>query len=211
MNFIDQISKGQSLIGRIDKTLPFLLMAVFCLLADRKIKSEAYVYAIIGILSTLLGAEDNATGAVFLIFSFYIFNKPITNLIISGLTLIVIVCKFMFLEFTISQAVNMILAYVYIFTIYYILIHPKPKQTEHEPKIIIRPDLKPIDIYIVQQIHKGISRKAIAFDCKVNKTMIDSRIKQLKKKLKTTTTIEMLNECLKVGIMNIEVDRRELT
>lgn len=213
INLMDQIVKGQSLAERMDKTLILFLMAVLCFLFRNKIKFFAYFYAVASILALLDTSEAaNLTGVVFLYLSLNLFKTNILMALITLTTFITIGSK-VFSGFSANQILGLTIGYIYSIANYYIVFQSKhkPKSITPESKIIIRPDLKPIDIYIVQQIHKGISRKAIAFDCEVNKTMIDSRIKQLKKKLKTTTTIEMLNECLKVGIMDIEVDRRELT
>lgn len=204
-NMFTGIFTNKPLIGYTYNVVPFFLFAIFAF-KYRNIKANAYLFALIGILVTILGVEDNATGAIFLIFSFYIFNKPISNLIIIGLTLIAVVCKFMFLEFTISQAVNMILAYVYIFAIYYILIHSKPTTQ----KIIYCQNLDPETVQIIQYLADGYIYKEIAPIVELTEAAIRKRITRARELMQTKSTTELVIKCHKLEYIRYKIDKTPL-
>lgn len=199
------IFTNKPLIGYTYNVMPFFLFSFFAF-KYRNIKANAYLYALVGILVTFLGVEDNATGAIFLIFSFYIFNKPVTNLIIVGLTLIAIVCKFMFLDFTISQAVNMILAYVYIFLIYYILIHPKPTK----PNVIYCQKLDPLTVQIIQYLADGYIYKEMVFMLELSEAAIRKRITRARELMDTKSTTELVIKCHKLDYIRYKIDKVSL-
>jgi DNA-binding CsgD family transcriptional regulator len=157
----------------------------------------------IGILSTLMGLEDNATGAIFLIYSFYIFHTTKSNIIIMCLTLVAIVCKFMFFGFTIAQAINMILAYIYIFLIYYILIHPK----SDNKKPVICPKLDYQTVEILQNLYEGINIKQIAYDIFLSEDAVSKRIQRAKKTMGAKSREHLLAICRENGYIGLNIDK----
>lgn len=204
-NIITGVTEGKSELYYLSYVAPFFIFSGIVIWKGT-LKISAVLYAVIGILSTLLGLEGNATGAIFLIFSFYIFNKPISNLIIIGLTLIAIVCKFMFLEFTISQAVNMILAYVYIFLIYYILIHPK----SNKPKVIYCQNLDFETVQIIQYLADGYIYKEIAPIIELTEAAIRKRITRARRLMETKSTTELVIKCHKLDYIKYKIDKAPL-
>ncbi len=86
---------------------------------------NAILFGVMGLLTTYAGYEGNFSGAIFIIFSIYIFNTRKTNLIMIVSTILILTSKFALKSFTIGETVNMFIIYSLVFLIYFILIHPK--------------------------------------------------------------------------------------
>ena len=111
----------------------------------------------------------------------------------------------MFLEFTISQAINMIVAYVYIFLIYYILIHPKPSTTV--PIVIYCPHLDAKDVLIIKKLYQSYIHKEIAPMVGLSKDAVSRRISRMYTKLDVKSTAELVTKCLQMGYIEGKVDK----
>lgn len=156
VNLFDQISKGQSLIGRVHFTLPFLIFAILCFIFRKKYIFNAYLFATIAIIAILMTQDSgNITGIIMLIFSLYIFQSIKTNIILLGLIILSIASK-IFMGFTAMQVLILYMGSAYCLIIYYILIHPKPKKITEISDI--PDDMKQIFNFMM----KGKNNKEIA-------------------------------------------------
>ena len=211
-NAVNGIVRTESLFYYIMYVAIFIPIIIVLLLIPGKSnhKAVSIVLLLLSCIGLWFGSDENLVSATLFCFAIYISNNSKRIIYIySGSIILSIILKFTLIGLNISQFAVTMAGCAFIIIIYQHYIHPKQKQPE--PKVIIRPDLKPIDIHIIQQINKGVTHKAIAFGCEVNTTTIDSRVKGLRKKFKVGTTKEMLNECLKIGIMDLKVDKREFS
>ena len=206
INLIDQISKGQSLIDRWDKTIPFLLVAVFSLLAIKNFKVNAYLYAFISII-VLLTTEQTGdlTGIIFLIFSLYIFKSNILSAIIILCTLILIGTK-VFYDFSGNQMLILLFGYIYSILIYYFLIHPKPTPVS-APIVIFCPYLDAKDVLIVEKLYQSYIHKEIAPMVSLSKDAVSRRISRMYIKLDVKSSAELVAKCLHMGYIKGKVDK----
>jgi DNA-binding CsgD family transcriptional regulator len=108
--------------------VPALILNIY-FQKKKQYKWNAFIYAVIGICSIFGNGTANYSGAVFIIFSFYIFNSRITNIILFTITLVSIVAKNMIFGFTLNNLIGHIIVFGFSFLIYYILIHPKNIET----------------------------------------------------------------------------------
>ena len=109
----------------------------------------------------------------------------------------------MFLDFTISQAVNMILAYVYIFLIYYILIHPKTPK----PNLIFCQKLDPLTVQIIQYLADGYIYKEIAPILELTEPAVRKRITRARDMMDTKSTTELVIKCHKLDYIRYKLDK----
>ena len=135
--------------------VPFVIAAAVLVLW-RNYKTTAGIYAFFGLTMTLTGSTGNFSGVIFLIFSIYIFNTAITNYALIGLASTVITARYLFMGYTIPDTLNLFVAYVFTFGVYFILIHPKPPAKP----VIARVDDTTIDI--VRYLKDGLRPKEIA-------------------------------------------------
>lgn len=171
-NLIDCISERSPFLDYILYVLVFYLIAGFIIYAAKKNKYKwnALLFAILGI-GTLLGNEpDNYSGAVFIMFSLYIFNSKKTNLILMAVMIITIVGKNIFFDLDITNTVNLFLVYAYVFLVYYILIHPK------KPIIISGPNLDYENTKIVEYLVAGYTNKEIAYRVALTENAVTKRL-----------------------------------
>ena len=205
INLIDQINKNQSLIERWDKTIPFLLMAVFCYLANNKIKFTSYLYAFCSIMALISTREEaNLTGAIFLIYSLYLFNSNIMNGIMIISTFIAIGSK-VFFGFSGNQLMALIMGYGYVLIIYYILIHPK-KKIQSGPEIIYT-ELEQEDIQILQYLYEGYSIKEISDRIYITPGAINKRMSRAKETMNAKTRDHLLAICREKRFIRLNVDK----
>lgn len=157
-------------------------------------KWTACLYLFIGLMATLIGVEDNGTGSIFLVFAIYIFNSKRFNIIIICSTIIAIVFKFTLLDYTISQSVNMLILYIYVFLIYYILIHPK------KPNIYT--GLDEITKEIIEYKMAGWSTKAVADKVCLSTDAIQKRISRACAKYDAGNLAQLVYKLMKKGYIS---------
>jgi DNA-binding NarL/FixJ family response regulator len=202
INLIDQLSKGQSLIERWDKTIPFLIMAAFCFMATRKYKLNAYLYAFISIISLISTREEgNLTGVVFIIFTLYIVKSKWLSILISALTIVIIGTK-VFYGFSGNQMIVLILGYVYSIGIYYILIHPK---SDNRNKVIC-PNLDSQTVEILQKLYSGINIKQISYDIFLSEDAVSKRIQRARVAMGAKSREHLLAICREKGFIGLNMD-----
>ena len=165
-------------------------------------KFYGYLYAIMSIISLLTTREEaNLTGLVFLIFSLYLFRTHFLSAIITLSTFIVIGTK-VFFGFSGNQILALVLGYGYCLIVYYILIHPKPKQ----PKIVYCPHLDEIDIQIVQNLYQSCIYKEIAPLVDLKEGAVARRVSRMRKRMDVGSTQELIVKCLQMSYISDKVD-----
>jgi len=207
-NLLDCITKSSGFLDYILYVGIFIILAFITWICQRykKYKWNAIFYAVIG-LGTILGNEiGNYSGAVFIIFSIYIYHSLKTDIILSFMILIIAVAKNMFFDFGIEATINLILVYSMIFTIYYILIHPKSKQS----KIVYCPHLDETDIQIVQNLYQSCIYKEIAPLVDLKEGAVARRVSRLRQRMNVGSTQELIVKCLQMGYILPNVDKASL-
>ena len=189
-NLIDCISERSPFLDYILYVLVFYLIAGFIIYAAKKNKYKwnALLFAILGI-GTLLGNEpDNYSGAVFIMFSLYIFNSKKTNLILMAVMIITIVGKNIFFDLDITNTVNLFLVYAYVFLIYYILIHPK------KPAVVPAHDLNQESRKIIEYLVAGYTNKEIAYRVALTENAVTKRLKAMRDHFEVRTNSQLSYE-----------------
>ena len=197
-NLIDCISDKSPFLDYILYVFVFYVIAGFVIYAAKKNKYKwnALLFAILGI-GTLLGNEpDNYSGAVFIIFSLYIFNSRKSNLILLTVMIITIVAKNIFFSLDITNTVNLFLVYIYVFLIYYILIHPK------KPNIYT--GLDEITREIIEYKMAGWSTKAVADKVCLSIDAVQKRISRACAKYEAGNLAQLVYKLMKKGYISQE-------
>ena len=168
-------------------------------------KFTAIIYTITG-LGTILGNEPgNYSGSAFLIFAIFIFNSNKANIIISILATFAIAAKNIFMNYTISDTLNLFIVYIAIFIIYYILIHPK-KKIQSGPEIICT-ELEQEDIQILQYLYEGFSIKEISDRIYITPGAINKRMSRAKETMNAKTRDHLLAICREKRFIRLNVDK----
>ena len=108
---------------------PFVVGSVM-LLIFKGYKINAVFYALAGVIIALTGSMGNFSGAIYLVFSIYIFNSTLTScVLIRGYT-VAISARYLLMGYTIPDVANMFAAYAFTVAIYFVLIHPNPRQNQ---------------------------------------------------------------------------------
>jgi hypothetical protein len=130
-NVVDGIDQGKGAAECLLFSAPFLVAAGVLIFA-KSYKVNAWLYAAAGLAITATGSKGNFAGAIYIIFSFYIFNSAITNYALVGVTVFTIVCRYLFMGHSVPATINLLIAYAFTFGVYFVLMHPKP-----EPKPVV--------------------------------------------------------------------------
>ena len=184
--------------------------AVYCAIAViilyLPLKITGYTFLFMGLYFTSIGNLDNPTGIIFFVYGFYILKNIIPMIVTGVIVLIIGVVKYTFVDATLSQLAKMLIAYVYIFTIYYILIHPKS-----DNKItVICPELDSETIKILQNLYEGCSVKEAAVMLYLSEAAVSKRIGRAKKAMNAKTTAHLLAICQEKGYIRLKVDNSAL-
>lgn len=172
---------------------PFFILSLVILLW-KNYKVNAVLYAAAGIIIALTGGNGNFSGAIFLIFSIYIFNTFKTMSILLILTALSIVSRCVFLDYTIPDTINLFIAYAFSFGIYFILIHPKP-----EPPVSLIDDDA---IEILEHIKRGKKSKEIADILNLTYDQVRYKMKKAKEIYGCSTEMELYGKLKNLGIIS---------
>ena len=139
--------------------------------------------------------DGNFSGSILMIFSIYIFNSNKSNIILCALTLISILTKAVFQEFTLPQTFNITLAYFFVFLVYYILIHPKKPEVMQDPKISEQ------NREIIQYLVAGYQYKEIANlgNIYLSSEAMRQRIARVRSDFDSVTDLQLIYKLLKQG------------
>ncbi len=178
--------------------MPFIIIGIIYFFLNRNKKSlkiNALLFLIVGLFATVSGQRGNATGIIFICFSLYIYNSYKTNLIILGLTIIAFIIKYIILDLTVTQTLNIILIYSYVITIYYLLIHPKKTEMIKDPKISEQ------NRKIIQYLVTGKQYKEIAEmgDIWLSSEAMRQRITRVRRDFDCFTDNQLIYKLLKQG------------
>ncbi len=198
-NTFDCISHGRSVVWYFAFVVPFILMAlIFAIVKTYKI--NAIFYAVCGLVITATGSMGNFSGAIFLVFSIYIFNTPITNYILTSSCAAVIVARYLFAGYSIPDTVNMFAAHAFTFGVYFVLIHPKPAE---------KPVVLPIDddtIEIVQLLKRSRKPKEIADIMNLSIDQVRYRIRKARERYDCKDDLELYGKLQNAGIISKNID-----
>lgn len=167
VNFINLINVGGSYFKWITDVFFIYSLGLFTIFAIRKrlYKWNALLYALLGI-GTIFGNDiGNYSGAVFIVFSVYILNTQITNIILVTVVAICIVAKNVFFGFGITNTANLIIVYTFVFLIYFFTIRADQKRLESgNASLTINKDiyLVPHEKQLLNLMAQGKNYKEIA-------------------------------------------------
>ena len=182
-NLVDGIHHHTEVVRLLLFTVPFVAVAV-ALFFIKTYKINAVVYAISGLLVAATGGTGNFSGAIFLIFSFYIFNTAVTNWILLFLCAGVLTVKYLFAGYTIPDMLNQIVAYAFTFGIYFVLMHPRGKVA----------GLDEDEEEIIQCMSEGMRVKEIADQMNLTANAIYKRQRKLREKYKCGSNAELIGK-----------------
>ena len=179
---------------------PFFILGLLVLFW-KNYKVNAVLYAAAGVIIALTGGNGNFSGAIFLIFSIYIFNTFKTMLALLVLTAISIVSRCVFLDYTIPDTINLFIAYAFSFGVYFVLIHPKSES---------KPVLSKVDedtIKIVGYIRDGKKVKEIAELVYLSTDAIYSRLSRARKLYECENTAQLCELFVVLGFLEPKFDK----
>lgn len=179
---------------------PFVVGAVL-LMIFRGYKVNAVFYALAGIVIALTGSMGNFSGAIYLVFSIYIFNSTITScLLIIGYS-VAIAARYLLKGHTIPDVANMFAAYAFTIGIYFVLIHPKPQAKP----VIARVD--DITIDIVRYLRDGKRPKEIAPLVYMEPGAVYQRLSRTRKQFGCGSDPELCKIFDDAGYFGVKVDK----
>lgn len=185
--------------------ITFFIYIILFLIAKKKVgeyKSNALIFITVGIITTLLGEHGNTTGVIFLCFSLYIYNSDKWNIFLIIITTLTIIIKYLLLNMTVLQTLNIFILYSYIIIIYYILIHPK------KPELINNPKIDDETRKVLQYLTLGYKIKEIAKlgNIYLSEDAIRQRLLRTRKEFMCTTNVQLTYELFKLGYFKHKSD-----
>lgn len=195
VNLINGIATGKGFLYFCGYSFIFyaVLLITYIFKIKSKYKWNALLYALMGLAVTYTGYEGNFSGAIFILFSIYIFNTNKSNLILSISTLLIITSKFALKSFTIGETVNMFIIYSLVFIIYFILIHPK------NPSMIYNPKIDEENSQIIELIAAGKTNKEIADKVYLTQNAVTKRLKTMRDNFQVKSNCELIYILTKKG------------
>lgn len=173
--------------------IPIIPINVFFQI-KKEYRWNAFLYALIGIGTLFSKVPANYSGAVFIIFSFYIFNNKITNLILFVGVVISIFSKNIFFNIDINNTINQFMVFTFSFAIYYFLIHPKP------PKI-----LKDFDYELAEVIKyklQGYATKEIGDRLSLSSSAINKKMERARNDYNCKNNYQLIGKLIKQGFIS---------
>ena len=208
INFINFVIENKATIEIATHQAPFIIIGALLILYRKKISRHftGIIFALLGIMTTLLGLEDNTGGMVFYIFAFYIFLTKTKYIIFTlALTFLAILIKSTILGFSIAESYNLIGFYIWAIIIYFDLIHPKPKP---DNKItVICQELDSITVDILQKLYLGFSAKEVSTMVYLTQDAVSKRIGRAKKTMNAKNTYHLLAICQDKGYIALNMDK----
>lgn len=204
-NFVDQIIKGESLIERWDKTIPFLLISSLCFYSLKKPKITTIIYAVSSLICLITTEEaGNLTGIVFLFFALKNIKDIKYSTGIIFLNFLVLGTKSL-LGFSGNQLIILSIGYAYTIIIYYLSFHPKKiKQSGLE---IICTELEQEDIEILQYLYNGLSIKEISDKIYLSPGAINKRIGRAKETMNAKSREHLIAICREKRFIKLNIDK----
>jgi hypothetical protein len=193
-NLLDCIQQKTGAADYLLFVAPFLLCSV-ALYFVKGYKVNAALYAIAGIVIILTGSKGNLSGATLVIFSIYIFNTFTSNMILLGLCMAAIAFRYIFMDWTASDALAIFVGHAFIFSIYFLLIHPKQPQKS----VISRVD--DVTIGIVQYLHDGMRIKDIAEKVYLSTDAVYHRLRRARQRYGCDSNIKLCAEFDRLGFL----------
>lgn len=186
-NFFTGLIRADEIHYFIINVIPLFVLIPFILFLVNNYKFNAFLFAALGIVTTIMGYEGNFSGVVFIIFSVYIFNNLKTNALLLILTVLAIGAKSVIHQMTFSQSINIYIVYIYIIVLYFIMIHPvNPKV--YKQHYMIDDNLK----IILQMLINGRSTKEIAEKLFISPGAVNKRIIRFRKEMDCNNNEEMI-------------------
>lgn len=173
--------------------IPFFIIALLVLFW-KNYKLNAVLYALCGIIIAYTGNTGNFSGAIFLIFSIYIFNTQLTNIILLSACALSITSRYLFMDYTIPDTMNQFVSYAFTFGIYFILIHPKS-----DPAISLIDDDA---LEILQYIKQGKKSKEIADILNLTYDQVRYKMKKAKEAYGCNTEMGLYGKLKNLGIIS---------
>jgi len=197
-NFITLLIGNRLIIDYLFYVLPFVIIGIIYFFLNRNNKSHkinALLFVVVGLFATISGQRGNATGIIFICFSLYIYNSYKTNLIITGLTIIAFITKYIILDLTVMNIFSLMMMYAYVLTIYYLLIHPKKTEMIKDPKISEQ------NREILQYLVAGYQYKEIANlgNIYFSADAMRQRITRVRRDFDCVTDLQLIYKLLKQG------------
>jgi hypothetical protein len=178
---------------------PFLLGLIILkvIYKRNKIKTDAFLFACMGLFITLLGDAGNTTGIIFLCFSVYIFNSEKSLLVIFILTVVAIIIKMLILKLTAIGVINIFIMYSYIGAVYYALFHPKKLRLESNNQI------DAVTTEIIELMIQGFSPKEIHQKMKntISVDAISKRIRRVRNQFDSKNEAQLIITLIKKGLI----------
>ena len=136
------------------------IITVICILKNIH-KWNALIYAILGI-GTIFGNDiGNYSGAVFIVFSVYILKNQILNIILVSIVIISVVAKNMLFGFAITNAVNQLIIYGFVFLIYFFTIRADMRKLDNPILTFPNVYLLPNEKKLIRLLYLGHTRQEI--------------------------------------------------
>lgn len=180
-------------------TVPFLLVAAF-LCVFKHYKINALLYGIMGIVAAMTGSTGNFSGAIFLMFSIYIFRTPLSIALLLGACSIATTARYLFMDYTIPDTLNQFVVYGLVLAIYFILMHPKP-----EPRQVVAM-VDDTDIEIVNYLQDGMQAKEISAEIGLSPSAIYKRIERARARYFCDSNIELAQKFARLGLISPKPD-----
>ena len=199
-NLIDCIDQKVGVSEYLAFCAPFVAGAVI-LAVVKSYKINAIFYALAGIVIALTSGMGNFSGAIYLVFSIYIFNSIKTSCVLIIGYSVAIAARYLFNDYTISDVANMFAAYAFTVAIYFVLIHPKPPQKS----VIARVD--DTTIAIVRYVSEGKKPKEIGSLVFMEPGTVSQRLSRARKQFGCGNDTELCMLFDRRGYFSQDVDK----
>lgn len=188
-NIINQISENKDIIERATYTLPFLLILIAIVIFKNNKYLQAFIFMIVGVFVTLDAPNiSDFSSAILFIYSVHLIKKHYYSVFILLLTVSIITIRSLLFKDTIPGSFIMVSVYLYIYTIYFMLIYSKAEVTT----VVKFEGLTKEENQILRYMANGLSQKEAGFELGYDKFQTNYIVKEIRKKTGYNSLYEIL-------------------
>ena len=121
LNLMDQIIKGQSIIGRVYMTLPFFVLGLLAMILNNK-KTLTILFFISGIYLTIRQPDMGDISGAFLFMAVYkLYKKNTVGILMIAISLVCVSIRSTILQATIYSSFGLLLGFLVLYFLYFIV------------------------------------------------------------------------------------------
>lgn len=186
--------------------LPYTALLLLLIFYKSKQRiTNGYVFLLLSLFSLFTGNRDSLTPALFMGFSFTMFEDKKRIIIFSHLFIVCIAVKGMIDNYTTPQIINYIVGSIFIIALYIVV----TKQENKTDIIGLQCDSGTLDI--IQKLANGKPIKEIAYDLEVTAGAINKKLKRTWELSGLKSREQLISYCTEKGYIRLNMDKSKKT